>query len=205
MHKEVPCTTSMQFFLRGGRLGLKPDHLTADSAYGSAESLAWLIKQKKITPRIPVFNTSTREDGTFSRADFTFDAEGDRYTCTAGKELVQFRRAYATSRTGITAEGTRLYRASKKDCDVCELKARCCRSPAGFHVICTKMPATSPGLSSRQRNTRLLVAAGKRLRCCLLISSASFGLGACGCGGHAAPRTNSSSQRPCRICDGPRD
>jgi hypothetical protein len=108
------------------RFGLKPDYLTADSAYGSAEKLAWLVKQKKITPHIPVFDKSTRTDGTFSRVDFTFDAEGDRYTCPSGKELVQFRRTYATPRTGITAEGTRLYRASKKDCDVCELKARCC-------------------------------------------------------------------------------
>jgi transposase len=108
------------------RFGLKPDYLTADSAYGSAESLAWLVKQKKITPHIPVFDKSTRTDGTFSRADFTFDPERDRYTCPAGKELVQFRRTYATPRTGVTAEGTRLYRASKKDCDVCELKARCC-------------------------------------------------------------------------------
>src|SRR5208337_4996968 len=80
----------------------------------------------KITPHIPVFDKSTRTHGTFSRADYPFDAEGDRYTCPAGKELVQFRRAYTTPRTGITAEGTRLYRASKKDCDVCEFKARCC-------------------------------------------------------------------------------
>jgi transposase len=108
------------------RFGLKPHYLTADSAYGSAESLAWLVKQKKITPHIPVFDKSTRTDGTFSRADFTFDPEGNRYTCPAGKELVQFRRTYVTPRTGITAEGTRLYRASKKDCDVCELKSRCC-------------------------------------------------------------------------------
>jgi hypothetical protein len=99
------------------RFGLKPDYLTADSAYGSAESLAWLVKQKKITPHIPVFDKSTRTDGTFSRADFTFDPQRDRYTCPAGKELVQFRRTYATPRTGITAEGTRLYRASKRDCD----------------------------------------------------------------------------------------
>jgi hypothetical protein len=57
------------------RFGLKPDYLTADSAYGSAESLAWLVKQKKITPHIPVFDKSTRTDGTFSRADFTFGPE----------------------------------------------------------------------------------------------------------------------------------
>ena len=108
------------------RFGAKPDSLTADSASGSADSLAWLVKQKKITPLIPVFDKSNRTDGTFSRADFVFDAERDRYPCPAGKELVQFRRAYAIPRSGVTAEGTRLYRASKLDCDVCELKARCC-------------------------------------------------------------------------------
>jgi len=116
------------------RFGLKPDYLTADSAYGSAESLAWLVKQKKITPHIPVFDKSTRTDGTFSRADFTFDPERDRYTCPAGKELVQFRRTYASPRTGITAEGTRLYRASKRDCDVCDLKSRCCPNAAARKI-----------------------------------------------------------------------
>ena len=108
------------------RFGIKPAFLTADSAYGSADSLAWLVKEKDIAPHIPVFDKSNRTDGTFSRADFAFDAERDRYTCPAGKELVQFRRTYAIPRSGITAEGTRLYRASKLDCDTCKLKAQCC-------------------------------------------------------------------------------
>ena len=84
------------------RFGVKPGYLTADTAYGSAENLAWLVKQKQITPLIPVFDKSNRTDGTFSRSDFTFDPERDRYTCPAGKELVQFRRTYATPRTGVT-------------------------------------------------------------------------------------------------------
>ena len=104
------------------RFGIKPASLTADSAYGSADSLAWLVKEKDIAPHIPVFDKSNRTDGTFSRADFAFDAERDRYTCPAGKELVQFRRTYAIPRSGVTAEGTRLYRASKLDCDTCRLK-----------------------------------------------------------------------------------
>jgi hypothetical protein len=108
------------------RFGLKPGYLAADTAYGTAQNLAWLVKQKQITPHIPVFDHSARTDGTFSRADFTFDPQADRYTCPAGKELVQFRRTYATRRTGIAADGTRRYRASKMDCDACELKARCC-------------------------------------------------------------------------------
>ena len=108
------------------RFGIKPAFLAADSAYGSAESLAWLVQRKEIAPHIPVFDKSNRTDGTFSRADFVFDTERDRYTCPAGKELVQFRRTYTIPRSGVTAEGTRLYRASKLDCDVCKLKAQCC-------------------------------------------------------------------------------
>jgi hypothetical protein len=84
------------------------------------------VKEKEIAPHISVFDKSNRTDETFSRADFNWDGEGDRYICPAGKELVQFRRTYATPRSDITSEGTRLYRASKKDCDVCDLKQRCC-------------------------------------------------------------------------------
>jgi hypothetical protein len=108
------------------RFGLKPAYLAADSAYGSAANLAWLVKEKQIAPHIPVFDKSTRTDGTFSRADCTFDAEANQYTCPAGKQLVQLRRSYAVPRTGITSAGTRLYRASQRDCRSCELKPQCC-------------------------------------------------------------------------------
>jgi transposase len=62
------------------RFGMKPAFLTADSAYGSAESLAWLVKQQKITPHIPVFDKSNRTDGTFSRADFAFEPTKRRHS-----------------------------------------------------------------------------------------------------------------------------
>ncbi len=38
--------------------------------------------------------------------------------------MVQFRRTYATPRTDVHADGMRRYGASKKDCDICDLKAR---------------------------------------------------------------------------------
>ena len=108
------------------RFGLRPDYLAADSAYGSADNLAGLVNEKGIAPHIPVFDKSKRTDGTFSRSDFTWEAEKEQYLCPAGKELKQFHRTYDPPRSGITAEGTRLYRASKKDCDQCDLKPRCC-------------------------------------------------------------------------------
>ena len=124
---------------------MKPASLTADSAYGSADSLAWLVKEKDITPHIPVFDKSNRTDGTFSRADFAFDAERDRYTCPAGKELVQFRRTYAIPRSGVTAEGTKNSIAPANwIATLANSKPSAVRtlSPAKSRGICTKMPAT---------------------------------------------------------------
>ncbi len=108
------------------RFGLRPGYLVADTAHGLAKNLAWLVKQTQITPHIPVFDKSNRADGTFSRSDFTFDSEANRYTCPAGKHLVQFHRNFAKPRSGIAAAGTRLYRATTKDCGAGDLKPLCC-------------------------------------------------------------------------------
>ena len=69
------------------RFGIKPDRLAADTAYGSGANLNWLVNDKKIAPHIPVIDKSKREDGTFSREDFTFDKERDVYICPAGNVL----------------------------------------------------------------------------------------------------------------------
>lgn len=105
------------------RFGLKPQRLAADSAYGAAPMLNWLVVEKRITPHIPVIDKSNREDGTFSRGDFRYDTDRDVYKCPAGKEL---------RTSGTVHEGTTLlYRASKLDCDQCSLKSRCCpKEPA---------------------------------------------------------------------------
>jgi DDE family transposase/transposase-like protein DUF772 len=100
------------------RFDLKPEYLAADTAYGSAATLNWIITEKKIAPHIPVIDKSKRKDGTFSREDFVFDPERDVYTCPAGKILT-------TTGTVVNVEQL-LYRASKRDCGVCPLKMRCC-------------------------------------------------------------------------------
>jgi transposase len=100
------------------RLGLKPERLAADTAYGSAANLGWLVNDKKITPHIPVIDKSRRNDGTLSRAAFTFDTERDLYACPQDKLLTTTGRVHR--------ERTILYRASKLDCDPCLLKPRCC-------------------------------------------------------------------------------
>jgi transposase len=45
--------------------GLKPQRLSADSAYGSAEILEWILQEKQIAPHVPVWDKGERIDGTF--------------------------------------------------------------------------------------------------------------------------------------------
>ena len=85
------------------RFGLKPERLAADTAYGSAANLNWLVNEKQIAPHIPVIDKSKRDDGTFSREDFTFDKARNVYICPAFKTLTTTGKIvnddqYATSR-----------------------------------------------------------------------------------------------------------
>jgi len=52
---------------------LKPKRLTADTAYGTGKFLGWLVKEKKITPHIPVWEKGDRQDCIISRSDFRWD------------------------------------------------------------------------------------------------------------------------------------
>ena len=108
------------------RFDLYPARLMGDTAYGSAEMLAWLVYEHGIEPHVPVFDKSGRRDGTFSRADFTYDREADAYVCPAGKLLRQRQKTYRTPKPLVDEDGMMRYRASKLDCDACALKLRCC-------------------------------------------------------------------------------
>src|SRR5829696_8124629 len=59
------------------RFELYPERLAGDSAYGSGEMLEWLVHERGIEPHVPVFDKSKRNDGSFSRQDFTYDHQGD--------------------------------------------------------------------------------------------------------------------------------
>lgn len=107
------------------RHDLWPERLAADTAYGSAEMLDWLVHEKGIEPHIRVIDKSRREDGTFSRSDFTYDHAEDAYRCPSGKILKRYRRAFRTPRPNAPADDTYRYRARKADCDACALKPRC--------------------------------------------------------------------------------
>jgi transposase len=100
------------------RFGLKPERLAADTAYGSAATLNWIVNEKRIAPHIPVIEKSKREDGSLSREDFTFEKDCNVYVCPQGKLL------HTTGR--IHDSDVLLYRARTSDCGPCPLKPKCC-------------------------------------------------------------------------------
>jgi transposase len=104
------------------RFDMKPTRLVGDTNYGSAAMLGWLVDEKRIEPHVPVLDKSEREDGTFGRSAFTFDAENNRYACPAGKFL---KPAWRSKKKNPFR-----YRASLYDCQDCRLKSQCCPNTA---------------------------------------------------------------------------
>ena len=80
--------------------------------------------ERRLTPAAfasirPVQCVVSPGGGTFAREDFDYNQEADIYVCPAGKVLT-------STGTLVNDGATLLYRASKYDCDGCELKLRCC-------------------------------------------------------------------------------
>ena len=142
------------------RFGIKPAcHSwppTAPTARRTALHISSSRRRKSL--RVPVFDKSNRTDGTFSRVDFT-NLTPRTATVTPvrrARELVQFRRAYATPRSGITAAGRHgSISASKLDCGVCRLKAQCCPNDVARKIPrdlrMKRRPATWPARTPQLR------------------------------------------------------
>ena len=107
--------------------GVKPERLAADTAYGSAATLDWIVNEKGVAPHIPAIDKSKREDGTFSRDDFTFDKARDVYICPAGELL-------RTTRT-VSADHAMRYIAPVPVCRACPLKSKCCPNMPARRIV----------------------------------------------------------------------
>jgi hypothetical protein len=116
--KEVDATETM-IERTGDRLGLRPETVAGDVAYGTGEMLGWLVG-RNIEPHIPVWDQSrVGAENRFTRSDFTYDREQDVYICPGGRTL---------RTSGTVLDGTTLkYIARRSDCERCPLKPRCTR------------------------------------------------------------------------------
>jgi Transposase DDE domain len=109
------------------RFGLKPERLAADTAYGSAATLDWIVNEKGIAPHIPVIDKSKRKDGTLSREDFIWDKKNNVYICPTGKTL--------TTTGHASTDHTIRYNALVGDCRACALKPKCCPNMPSRRIL----------------------------------------------------------------------
>lgn len=107
------------------RFDLYPESLAADTAYGSADMLGWLVEDEGVEPHIPVFDKSERKDGAFPATDFAYDHKADQYTCPGDKPLKPYWRDISKGRPEYGKDGFKRYYARKQDCAACTLKPRC--------------------------------------------------------------------------------
>ncbi len=143
-YDEVEATKTM-IERTEARFDLSPKRLIADTAYGTGKFLGWLVKQKQIAPHIPVWDKSEREDGIFSRSDFIWDKKRGVYICPNGKLL---------RTTGTVHDGNTLrYRASKRDCNACPLRANCCTT-AEARTIPRDLHEDARDLARRKMKTK---------------------------------------------------
>jgi len=116
------------------RFGIWPERLAADTGYGDAANLAWLVHERGIEPHIPVFEKS-RTDGSFGRPDFIYDHKTDSYTCPGDKQLRRYWQEGRAAKARPPADGIDKYRARKHDCTACDLRERCRPGDAGRKVL----------------------------------------------------------------------
>ena len=136
-YDEVAATKTM-ITRTEGRLGLKAKRLVADTAYGTGKFLSWLIGTG-ITPHIPVWDKSIREDGTFSRADFTFDNERNVYVSSCGQACSRPQAASAPTMSCATSRSSATARSAPSSRSVVRRRLH-----ARSHAISMRPPASVP-------------------------------------------------------------
>ena len=149
------------------RFGLKPERLAADTAYGAAPMLNWLVEEKGIAPHIPV-TTSRTERMAPSRAA-TFDMIRQATSTTARAERSSGRAARCTMTTRfciVPADGTAVYARSNHSAAQRSHHAR-------SRATSMSAPATLPGLSLAPRASNSRGVSARRSRCALHTSNAS--------------------------------
>jgi IS5 family transposase len=106
------------------RWNLQPRHVTGDTKYGTIENIK-ALEDAGIRAYGPLPDWEHQRPY-FGPAQFTYDAEHDRYLCPNGQLLHLTRMEY----TGQKAA----YRADAGTCNACPLKAQCTPSDQGRRV-----------------------------------------------------------------------
>ena len=106
------------------RWKLRPQQVTGDSKYGTAENVVALEGQR-IRAYVPL-SEAGRRPGLLADTDFIYDAAADVYRCPGDATLRFISRCDRTRR--------RVYEAPTSACRACPLKAKCTTSRRGRRV-----------------------------------------------------------------------
>jgi len=117
-HQETVAARKM--LERVEKLGIQPESLGADKAYGSGEFLAWLLA-REVQPHIPVIDRRHQTGGRFTRDQFRYDPGENVYYCPEGKALRYRGRQFANQ--------AYTYCATAAQCQGCPQKQSCTPGP----------------------------------------------------------------------------
>lgn len=128
--KKTDCDNAIKQMRRiKWKYKLKPESLGADKGYAAGEFIHNVINED-IQPHIPIFEYQRHNHkGIYERERFNYDEMRDIFICPEGKEL-KYWGIHKRSRQHV-------YRASKKDCEICSKKHECTKDRArsvGYHI-----------------------------------------------------------------------
>ena len=116
------------------RYKIKPESLGADKGYATGEFIHNLLNEN-IQPHIPILDYQRHNHkGIYGREEFEYDKTRDIFTCPGRKEL-KYWGIHRRSRQNV-------YRASTKDCKICQKKEKCTKDRArsvGYHIYETSI------------------------------------------------------------------
>lgn len=104
---------------------LQVEEIACDTGYSSSKALQACVDQN-ITAYIPNFGQYKP-----SREGFLYDAEGDRYTCSAKGVHLPYKKTYGDKKGYYKKQ----YRSSAKDCGHCPLRTTCIGGKADYKKI----------------------------------------------------------------------
>ena len=107
------------------RWHVRPERVIADTTYGTLENIRALEGEEGIRAYVPLPDWE-HKTAYYGPAQFTYDAEHDRYVCPQGALLHLYRREVKAQK----AE----YRAEAAICNRCPRKAACTPSDHGRQV-----------------------------------------------------------------------
>lgn len=99
-------------------LGIKPEEISADKAYGTLDNRTYL-KDKKIVSNIAFYKKSSRETKAFGLGDFEIDADVNSVICPNGIKSTTFKIVNHNGKT------FKKFKIDKVICSKCELRDQC--------------------------------------------------------------------------------